>query len=53
MRQVNPPQAEVPDVYRRGYHCHVFFSVYEGWGMPAMEVSAVPRGVYVCVSVCV
>lgn len=38
--RVNPPQAEVPRVYREGFHCMLFTSVYEAWGMPPMEAMA-------------
>jgi len=38
--RVNPAQHDVPRVYREGFHCMLFTSVYEAWGMPPMEAMA-------------
>eukprot|EP00753_Platysulcus_tardus_P021092 PLAT8619.2.p1 GENE.PLAT8619.2~~PLAT8619.2.p1 ORF type:complete len:259 (+),score=77.48 PLAT8619.2:746-1522(+) len=37
---VNPPQSELPELYRSSADVMLFPSLYESWGMPAMEAMA-------------
>lgn len=47
---VNPPQEDIPDIYRSGFDCILFCSAYEAWGMPVLEAMA--SGVPVVTSLC-
>jgi len=47
---VDPPQGDIPAIYRRGYDALLFTSAYEAWGMPVLEAMA--SGVPVVSSKC-
>ena len=47
---VNPPQEDLPRLYRDNHDCFLFASVYEAWGMPVLEAMA--SGVPVVTSKC-